>query len=118
MRAKKAVRNTINAELTSKILRIVPMREAFHFFTDIGQYTGKSAVSLTEFSEELKTVSMKAIEFHFKRKDFEQWIKETLGDEYLANGIDRIDKSIKGEALRTAIQRTVKNRLDKLEQSK
>ncbi|MGB8780718.1 MAG: DUF5752 family protein [Candidatus Bathyarchaeia archaeon] len=107
---------TISAELVSKILRTVSLTEAFHFFTDIGQYDGKSATSLADFSEKLKTAPLKSIEFHFKRGDFERWTRETLGDEYLADGIGRIDKSVQGEALRKAIQRTVENRLYHLKQ--
>jgi hypothetical protein len=118
MVARKSVQKTVNAELASKILRTVPTREAFHFFIDIGQYDGKSATSLADFSEKLKTVQLKSIEFHSRRGDFERWIRETLGDDYLANGIGRIDESYQGEALRTAIQGTVENRLRYLRQSK
>ena len=114
---KKVIRKTISAESVSKILRTVSITEAFHFFTDIGQYDRKSANSLADFSENLKTVPLKSIEFHFKRGDFERWIRETLGDEYLANGIGRIDKSVQGEALRAAIQRIVASRLYYLKQS-
>ncbi len=106
----------ISAESVSKILRTVSMTEAFHFFTDIGQYNGKYAASLTDFSEKLKTIPVKSIEFHFKRGDFERWIRETLRDDNLAEGIGRIDKSVQGEALRTALQRTVENRLHYLKQ--
>jgi hypothetical protein len=114
---KKVIRKTISAESVSKILRTVSITEAFHFSTDIGQYHRKSANSLADFSENLKTVPLKSIEFHFKRGDFERWIRETLGDEYLANGISRIDKSVQGEALRTGIQRIVESRLYYLKQS-
>ena len=114
---KKVIRKTISAESVSKILRTVSITEAFHFFTDIGQYDRKSANSLADFSENLKTVPLKSIEFHFKRGDFERWIREMLGDEYLANGISRIDKSVQGEALRVAIQRIVESRLYYLKQS-
>jgi hypothetical protein len=116
MATRKPVEKRISAELASKILRTVPRIEAFHFFTDIGKYDGKSAASLADFFEKLKTVQLKSIEFHFRRGDFERWIRETLGDEYLANGIGRIDKSVQGEALRTAVQRTVENRLYYLKQ--
>ena len=117
MTSRRVAGKTISAESVSEILRTVSMKEAFHFFTDIGQYIGKSATSLVDFSEDLKTVPLKSIEFHSKRGDFEQWIRATLGDEYLADGISRIDKSVQGEALRTSIQRTVENRLYYLKQS-
>jgi hypothetical protein len=107
----------IGTESVSEILRTVSMEEAFHFFTDIGQYDGKSATSLVDFSEKLKTVPLKSVEFHFRRGDFERWIKETLGDGYLANGISRIEKSAQGETLRTSIQGMVENRINYLKQS-
>jgi hypothetical protein len=114
--AKKVTEKAISAESVSRILRTVSMAEAFHFFADIGQYDGKSATSLVDFSEKLKTVQLKSMEFHFKRGDFERWIRETLGDGYLADGIGRIDKAVQGEELRTALQRTVENRLYYLKQ--
>jgi len=101
----------INAESVSRILRTVSVPEAFNFFSDIGQYDGKSVTSLADFCEKLKTVPLKSMEFHFKRGDFERWIRETLGDEYLACEIGKIDKWVHGEALRTALQGTVENRL-------
>jgi hypothetical protein len=116
--SRKSSEKTTSAELASKILRSLPATEAFHFFTGIGMYEGKSAASLDDFSEKLEIVQLKSIEFHFKRGDFERWIRDTLGDDYLADGISRIDKSDQGEALRTTIQRTVENRLRNLKQSK
>jgi hypothetical protein len=56
MTARRVAGKTISTQSVSKILRTVPMKEAFHFFTDIGQYSGKSAISLVDFSEKLKTV--------------------------------------------------------------
>jgi hypothetical protein len=120
MTSRKPAAINISAELTSKILRTVSMAEAFHFFTDIGQDTGKSATSLADFSEKLKVVPLKSIEFHFKRGDFGRWSRETLGDEHLAREIGRIEESVHREqaleSLRTAIQRTVENRLRYLKQ--
>ncbi len=107
-------KSKINRELASRILRTVPITEAFLFFTDIGQYDGEYASSLLDFCEKLKTIPSKSIDFHFKRGDFKRWIRETLGDEYLANRISKIDRSTHGEELRTAIQRIAKNRLDQL----
>jgi hypothetical protein len=116
MTARRVAGKTISTESVSEILRTVSMKEAFHFFTDIGQYSGKSATSLVDFSEKLKMVPLKSIEFHFERGDFERWIRETLGDAYLAIGISKIDKSVQGEALRTGIQKTVESRLYYLKQ--
>jgi Family of unknown function (DUF5752) len=116
MASRKPAAKTISAKLVAQILRTVSVGEAFYFFTDVGQYAGKSATSLADFSEKLKTVPLKSTEFHFKRGDFERWIKETLGDEYLAREMGRIDKSIRGEALRVAIKRIIESRLYCLKQ--
>jgi len=109
-----AAKSRINRELASRILRTVPIPEAFLFFTDIGQYNGEFAPSLADLCEKLKKIPLKSIEFHFKRGDFERWIRDTLGDEHLANRISKIDRSTHGKELRTTIQRIVKNRLDQL----
>ena len=109
-----AAKSRINQELASRILRTVPIQEAFLFFTDIGQYNGEFAPSLSDFCEKLKSVPLKSIEFHFKRGDYERWIRDTLGDEHLTNRISKIDRSTQGEELRTTIQRIAKNRLDQL----
>jgi len=109
-----AAKSRINRELASRILRAVPIPEAFLFFEGIGQYNGEFAPSLADFCEKLKKIPLKSIEFHFKRGDFERWIRETLGDEHLANGISKIDRSTQGEELRTTIERIAKKRLDQL----
>jgi hypothetical protein len=109
-----AAKSRINRELASRILRTVPIPEAFLFFTDIGQYNGEFAPSLADLCEKLKKIPLKSIEFHFKRGDFERWIRDTLGDEHLANRICEIDRSTHGEELRTTIQRIAQNRLDQL----
>jgi hypothetical protein len=114
MAAKKEVKSKIDPNSASRILRTVPIPEAFLFFTGIGQYNGEFAHCLADFSAKLKKIPLKSIEFHFKRGDFERWIRETLSDEHLANGISKIDRSTQGEELRTTIQRIVKNRLDQL----
>jgi hypothetical protein len=54
------------------------------------------------------------VEFHFKRGDFAIWIRETLGDNELANEINRVSKTIREEELRTTIYQTVETRLTKL----
>ena len=112
--AKKRAESTVDSELASRILRNVSIIEAFLFFTGVGQYDGEFASSLSDFCEKLKTTPLNSIEFHLKRGDFERWIKETLGDEYLANRIGKIDRSIRGEGLRKTLQAIVKRRLDQL----
>ena len=115
MESRKKARSNIELESSSKILRTVPYPEAFLFFTDIGQYIDELASSLNDFCEKLKKVPLKSVEFHFERGDFEKWIRKTVGDENLANMINKIGKSTQGEELRTTIQRMVERRLSQLE---
>jgi hypothetical protein len=115
MVSRKKARSNIDRESVSKILRPVSYPEAFLFFTDVGQYIGELASSLNDFCEKLKKIPLKSVEFHFERGDFEKWIRETLRDENLANMLSKIGKSIRGEELRTTIQRMVERRLSQLE---
>jgi len=100
--------------LTPRILRTVPMHGAFLFFTDIGHYTGEFASSLTDFCEKLKKIPLSSIEFHHKRGDFERWIREMMGDEYLADEMSKIGRLTQGEELRTTIRKIVERRLYQL----
>ena len=70
--------------------------------------------ALRIFVTQYRTIDVKSVEFHFKRGDFALWIRETLGDSELANEINRVSKTIRGEELRTAIHQTVDARLTKL----
>jgi len=100
--------------MATKILRTVPYNNAFYFFTGIGQYSGKFAVSLADFCQKIKRIDIKSVDFHFKRGDFQKWIRTTIGDAYLANKISRIRGQIQGEELRGQIHQTVEIRLTEL----
>ncbi|MCW4021201.1 MAG: hypothetical protein NWF14_08245 [Candidatus Bathyarchaeota archaeon] len=117
MGRKKAVRKAtrkVDSKSAANILRVVSVPESFLFFTGVGQYANESAPCLTEFCEKLKTVPVDSVEFHFKRGDFGKWISGTLGDGYLTNRLGRLDASILGEDLRTALQRLIQRRVDQL----
>jgi len=103
-----------NKEIASKILRTVLYNNAFYFFTDIGQYSGELAASLADFCKKIKTIDAKSIDFHYKRRDFQKWIRGTIGDVYLANEINKIQISIQGEELRVKICQIVERRLAEL----
>jgi Family of unknown function (DUF5752) len=108
---KRSTKESSERALSLKLLRTVSTKEAFHFYTDIGQYYGQPATSLADFCEKLEIVPTKSIDFHFTRGDFEKWIRESIGDKYLANEIAKVDESLRGEELRKLIRGTVKNRL-------
>jgi hypothetical protein len=110
---RKRARSELDPETASKILATVSPPEAFLFFTDMGEYTGELAACLSDFYEKLKTIPAESIQFHHKRGDFGKWIKGTLGDEYLAERISRIE-STQAEELRKKIDRIVQRRLNQL----
>ena len=92
----------------------VKPENAFHFFTEVGSYTGISASSLPQFSEILKTVDLQSIEFHLQRGDFEKWLR-FLGDDILALQLARIRKKApQGEKWRGKICDIVGKRVEKL----
>lgn len=111
---KKVRATTVSNKMATKILRTVPYNNAFYFFTGIRQYSGKFAVSLSDFCQKIKRIDMKSVDFHFKRRDFQKWIRTTIGDAYLANKISRIREHVQGEELRDQIHQTVEMRLAEL----
>jgi hypothetical protein len=98
----------------SKILRTVPPDQSFFFFEDIGEYTGRLARNLDEFFEIINQIDVKSVTFHFRRGDFNKWVRESLHDAELARSLKRIKKSASGEELRNKISRAVKRRLNEL----
>lgn len=98
----------------SKILRMVPRNEGFHFFRGLGDSTMKVATSLADFFEKMRTVDIRSVNFHFKRQDFEKWIRDVIGDAELSRRISRIRKEAHGEKLRNEIIQIIKARLEEL----
>ena len=79
---------TIDKIAAKKILSSVSYEKGFHFFTDIGKETGEPAINLSGFYEELRVIELQSVRFHFQRKDFQNWVKNVLGDPELAQRID------------------------------
>ena len=65
----------------ARILRKLSRKNAFYFFTSIGNYTGENAASLEEFVKKIVEVDIKSLEFHFHRGDFQKWMAEVLEDQ-------------------------------------
>jgi hypothetical protein len=114
-KAQKSPGLKVNTEAI-RILRTVSDEEAFYFYEAVGKPTSESARSLSEFLEKTKTVKLESLLFHLQRKDFENWIKKTLGDSKLARKIEKISPS-NDEALRTKIQSNIESRLKELKQA-
>jgi hypothetical protein len=98
------------------LLNTVTFENGFHFFTELGKFTGITATSTVEFAEKLQTVPIQSVTFHFQRQDFQKWLKNTIGDEELATRINQIKAGFQDENLRKALSTTVQNRITELQQ--
>ncbi len=89
-------------------------KNAFYFFTTIGNYTGESAASFEEFLEKIGEVDIRSLEFHLYRGDFERWVAEALEDKELAEEIRNL-RSLKpaGGVLRNQLVFIVSKRQKK-----
>ncbi|MCW4011303.1 MAG: DUF5752 family protein [Candidatus Bathyarchaeota archaeon] len=114
MDKKDTVTSSIEKNKAQTLLRSVPYSQGFHFFTAVGVYTGETAIDLFAFYEELKVMDVESVGFHFPRRDFQNWLKNTLGDEELADKIDMINKKQPVEQLKKELVETVEARLTEL----
>jgi hypothetical protein len=99
-------------------LRVVPHAQAFHFYTSVGDYCGVSAHSLEEFAEAIRYVCSPAIVFHFARGDFQNWIRDVIGDAELAQNIDKItacERHLSADSCREELAEVVRIRILRLE---
>jgi hypothetical protein len=98
----------LKEEKTSRILRTLPSEKAFYFFTSIGNYTGERAISFKEFMDKINQVTVKSLEFHLYRGDFEKWIAETLEDQELKRKIANLrNRNYSGTALKEQLYKTL-----------
>jgi len=98
----------------AKILSHVSTDKAFHFYTGMHQYLGIQANSLADFCDKVEKVSVKSVEFHVSRRDFENWF-QSLGDMELAKRMSVIHSmNLHGEDLRKKVHESTKRRLEEL----
>jgi Family of unknown function (DUF5752) len=97
-----------------KLLNAVPFESGFHFFIEHGKYTGITAISTVEFAEKLQLVPIQAVLYHFRRQDFQNWLRNTIGDEELASRISQIKVS-KDEELQKRLFEEVNKRISELQ---
>jgi len=88
----------------------VPFESGFRFCTTVGNYTGVTATNLSEFTAMLQTIPVESITFHFQRKDFQHWIRDTLKDTELAGQMNTVKQGLCAEDLRKEILSIVKTR--------
>jgi hypothetical protein len=97
---------------TQNPIKTVQRENAFYFFNDIGNYTGKNAASLDEFAKQIREVNLKSLEFHSKRGDFDKWLAGTLKEDDLARQMRDLEKrNLTGESLRLQLSELVSRRL-------
>ena len=112
--SKKITQTSVDKPTAQRILRSVPYNKGFHFFTDVGKYTGETAIDLFAFYEEVRVIEKESFSFHFSRHDFQFWVKDTLGDEQLAEQIDKIEADQPLDDVRKKLLGIVESRLTEL----
>lgn len=98
-------------------LSTVAADKPFLFYTDVGgkYITGVKAWSLKGFANKVLKVSIKSLEFHNKRGDFEKWARKSLHDEALAKGLKEIRLSkLTQEKLRKMLDKVAEERFREL----
>ena len=114
-RKKKEKSKSIEVDSQAiKALRTLSNEESFRFYEAIGKSTGQSASSLHEFLEKVESVKLESLVFHLERKDFKNWIANTLKDLELARKIEVIPTKNKSQ-IKTKIRATIKAHLKELE---
>ena len=111
-------KQTIEKQKNLNLLKTVPLKNGFHFYTELEKNTGITASSTVEFAEKLQIIPIQSVTFHFQRQDFQRWFKNTIGDEELAKRIDQINIwTHDDENLRRELSKTVQNRITELTKS-
>ena len=109
----------LNRDRIQKILGNTVYDQAFFFYEDTGKPTGDFAVNLSEFCNKISTINPNSLAFHLKRGDFENWVKEIIGDNELAQRIRKLKTNKttwKNEAtLRNKLHATVRDRIAELQ---
>lgn len=87
----------------------------FHFFLEIGKYSGLSAASYEDFLRKIKQVRLESLNFHLERGDFERWVADILKDKKLTEKIAKMrHRKLRGPILRIFLSIAVSNRLKEL----
>ena len=107
-----ALSKTQIIEKRKNLLKSFPFDDGFHFFVELGKYTGITASSTVEFAEKIQIIPIQSVTFHFQRQDFQRWFINVIGDEELAKRIDQIDIwTNDDENLRKKLSETIQKRI-------
>lgn len=114
--SKNSAFQTPDRNLIATILGTVVYDKAFFFFEDMGKPTGQYAISLSDFSTKISEVPVKCLTFHLKRTDFEDWIRDIIGDPELSRRISELksanttlknDSTLKGNLQALVLSRII-----------
>ena len=100
-----------------RVFMQVPSEKCFRFHTGVGidKFTGASACNLSDMVKRIKTVDVKALEFHVPRGDIERWVRDVLGDDELTERIKQIKmQNLGGEDLRDRLSSVIEIRCKEL----
>ena len=109
-----AKKPAVDKATVTRLLRQVPKNEGLMLYKSPGEFTGRTVTGLADLAEKLKAVDVRAVNYQFKRREFEKWIRGTLGDEELARRFGRLNRELHGEKLRNEMMALVRARLDEL----
>jgi len=117
-KGKVVKKPSLDEATTSKIMRTIPRNEGFHFYKGPGESTGKIATSLNDLAEKIRIVDIRSVNYHYKRREFEKWARDNLGDIELSRIISKLDKELHGEKLRKELITLIKTRCEELKSTK
>lgn len=90
--------------------------ESFIFSTALNKFLNAKVWSLKGFVEAIEKIPLESLEYHMKKRDFENWIRNSLHDEGLANRVKGL--KAKGEDLRIKLRNLAMERLRERERVK
>ncbi|MCW4025422.1 MAG: hypothetical protein NWF01_10380 [Candidatus Bathyarchaeota archaeon] len=102
------------------LLRSVPPEQGFHFYRDMENCTEVTSYSLEELCGAISYVCNEAILFHFERGDFQNWIRNVIGDDELAQSIDEISacsRELSAQTCREELSERISIRISQLQTS-
>lgn len=109
----------IDRDWISKVLATVVYDKAFFFFEGVGKPSGEYAISLADFCNKINMVPSECLVFHLQRGDFENWLRDIIGDRELSDRINglRSKKTLwKNDAtIRTSLHALVRGRIVELQ---
>lgn len=112
---RRVRKQPLDRDKTLLITTSVPVEKSFHFFTDIRKPIGVFSTSIFEFADQLKKVDVKSLEFHLKRNDFTNWLREVVKDDALAHEFEKLQQvEMTGEKLRERLVRITEKRCREL----